>query len=381
MYDWKVNKDAPIRDTLAKQESHTLREFEKRTKESFTQLMEQGLNVALYWENPDVRTYVNVVPTSAITGEGLPDVLFLLLQLTQTRMVERLMFVETLQCSVLEVKVIEGLGTTVDVILVNGTLHEGDTIVIGGLQGPIVTPIRALLTPHPMREMRVKGQYIHHKEMRAAMGVKITAQGLEHAVAGTNLVVVGPDDDVEELKEEAQAEIKTILQRVDKSGVGVYVQASTLGSLEALLDFLSSPAVNIPVANIALGPVHKRDIVAASVMLERKRPEYATLLAFDVPVTKEAKELAEELNVRIFTADIIYHLFDQFTAFINKLKDDKRHAAALVAVFPCVLKIMPSCIFNKVRRGEGTGGFRKGGGLQDKTGWPISLSEIGRAHV
>jgi len=62
----------------------------------------------------------------------------------------------------LEVKVIEGLGTTIDVVLVNGLLKVGDTIVISGLNGPIVTNIRALLTPQPMKELRVKGDYVHH---------------------------------------------------------------------------------------------------------------------------------------------------------------------------------------------------------------------------
>lgn len=38
------------------------------------------------------------------------------------------------QCTVLEVKVIEGLGTTIDVVLVNGVLHEGDQIVVCGMQ-------------------------------------------------------------------------------------------------------------------------------------------------------------------------------------------------------------------------------------------------------
>jgi translation initiation factor 5B len=51
------------------------------------------------------------------------------------------------ECTVLEVKVIEGLGTTIDVVLVNGFLHVGDTIVVAGFNGPIVTNIRALLTP------------------------------------------------------------------------------------------------------------------------------------------------------------------------------------------------------------------------------------------
>merc|ERR1712023_375875 len=98
---------------------------------------------------------------------------------------------------------IEGLGTTVDVILINGTLREGDTVVLCGLGGPIVTSIRALLTPHPLRELRVKGSYLHHAEIQAAQGVKITGNNLEGTIAGTNMFVLGKEDDVEELKDAA----------------------------------------------------------------------------------------------------------------------------------------------------------------------------------
>lgn len=58
-----------------------------------------------------------------------------------------------------QVKAIPGLGTTVDVILVNGKLREGDTIVLAGVDGPVVTQIRSLLMPQPMRELRVKVSY------------------------------------------------------------------------------------------------------------------------------------------------------------------------------------------------------------------------------
>lgn len=172
-------------------------------------------------------------------------------------------------------------------------------------------------------------------------------QGLEHAIAGTQLHVVGPDDDLDVVKEEAMQDMKNVMSRVDKSGEGVCVQASTLGSLEALLEFLKSPAVKIPVSGINIGPVHKRDVMRASVMLERKKKEYATILAFDVKVTPEAKELAEEVGVRIFMADIIYHLFDQFTAYMKNVKEEKRKDVADEAVFPCVLSIKPQCVFNK----------------------------------
>lgn len=79
------------------------------------------------------------------------------------------------------------------------------------------------------------GQYLHHKAVKAAQGIKIAAQGLENAVAGTSLYVVGPDDDVEELKEEVMGDMQNIFEDVDKGGEGVYVSASTLGSLEVAL--------------------------------------------------------------------------------------------------------------------------------------------------
>ena len=90
LFDWKAQTDAPIQQTLNSQKDHVKREFEERLKQSVLNLNEQGLNVALYWQNPDKRKYVNVVPTSAITGEGLPDMLQLLVDLTQVRHVPSL---------------------------------------------------------------------------------------------------------------------------------------------------------------------------------------------------------------------------------------------------------------------------------------------------
>lgn len=99
-----------------------------------------------------------------------------------------------------QVKALPGLGTTIDVILVNGTLREGDTLVLSGIEGPIVTQIRALLTPQPLKELRVKNQYITHKELKAAQGVKIAAKDLEKALAGVPIMVAEKDDEVDYCK-------------------------------------------------------------------------------------------------------------------------------------------------------------------------------------
>ncbi|KAK7279842.1 hypothetical protein RJT34_24901 [Clitoria ternatea] len=346
LYGWKTCRNSPIVKAMKQQTKDVQNEFNMRLTQIITQFKEQGLNTELYYKNKEMGETFSIVPTSAISGEGIPDLLLLLVQWTQKTMVEKLTYSEEVQCTVLEVKVVEGHGTTIDVVLVNGVLHEGEQIVVCGMQGPIVTTIRALLTPHPMKELRVKGTYLHHKEIKAAMGIKITAQGLEHAIAGTGLYVVKPDDDLEDIKESAMEDMRSVMSRIDRTGEGVCVQASTLGSLEALLEFLKTPEVSIPVSGISIGPVHKKDVMKASVMLEKKR-EYAAILAFDVKVTPEARELADELGVKIFIADIIYHLFDQFKAYIDNIKEEKKREAADEAVFPCVLKILPNCIFNK----------------------------------
>ncbi|XP_020232103.1 eukaryotic translation initiation factor 5B [Cajanus cajan] len=346
LYGWKTCRNSPIVKAIKQQTKDVQNEFNMRLTQIITQFKEQGLNTELYYKNKEMGETFSIVPTSAISGEGIPDLLLLLVQWTQKTMVEKLTYSEEVQCTVLEVKVVEGHGTTIDVVLVNGVLHEGEQIVVCGMQGPIVTTIRALLTPHPMKELRVKGTYLHHKEIKAAMGIKITAQGLEHAIAGTGLYVVKPDDDLEDVKESAMEDMRSVMSRIDRTGEGVCVQASTLGSLEALLEFLKTPEVSIPVSGISIGPVHKKDVMKASVMLEKKR-EYAAILAFDVKVTPEARELADELGVKIFIADIIYHLFDQFKAYIDNIKEEKKREAADEAVFPSVMKILPNCIFNK----------------------------------
>jgi translation initiation factor 5B len=156
MYGWKATPMGGFRQTLAQQSASVKSEFEDRVKKTKLAFAEQGLNAEIFDENKNLSKNVSLVPTSAITGEGIPDMLMLLVKLTQERMNQNLMYISELECTILEVKIIEGLGTTIDVILSNGRMKEGDKIVLCGMDGPIVTNVRALLTPQPMRELRVK---------------------------------------------------------------------------------------------------------------------------------------------------------------------------------------------------------------------------------
>jgi translation initiation factor 5B len=342
LYDWEATPNGSFRQSLESQKPSVRAEFENRFTQIKVALAEQGLNSELYYENPNMAKYVSIVPTSAVTGEGVPDLLWLLLELTQKRMSKQLKYLTGVEATILEVKVIEGLGTTIDVILSNGVLHEGDRIVLCGMNGPIATNIRALLTPPPARELRIKSEYVHHKEVKAALGVKIAANDLEKAVAGSRLLIVKDGDDEDEMMDDVMEDLTDLLDSVDPTGKGVTVQASTLGSLEALLDFLKD--MKIPVMSIGLGPVYKRDVMKATTMLDKAK-EFAVMLCFDVKVDKEAEQYANEQGVKIFNADVIYHLFDEFTAYQEKLLEEKRKANAASAIFPCVLKTLE--IINK----------------------------------
>ena len=342
LYEWKMSPHTDVETVIKNQKKYVQDEFNERTSEIIVQFAEQGLNVKLFYENDDPKTWISLVPTSAHSGDGMGNLIALVVQLCQTMLAKRLSYSEHLQCTVLEVKAIQGLGTTVDVILTNGRLKYGDTIVLAGVEGPIVTHVKGLLMPQPLKELRVKNAYEKFNEIKAAQGVKILAKELDKALAGTSLLVAEHDDEVEVLMQEVQAEVDAALKNIKLQERGVFVQASTLGSLEALLEFLKQS--KIPYAGIGIGPVHKRDVMKASVMLEHDT-QWAVILAFDVKVEREAQELADSLQVQIFTADIIYHLFDAFMQHRESLKKQKQEEFRDKAVFPCKLSIVPNCVF------------------------------------
>eukprot|EP01138_Halocafeteria_seosinensis_P004716 gb/GECG01004822.1/.p1 GENE.gb/GECG01004822.1/~~gb/GECG01004822.1/.p1 ORF type:complete len:1051 (+),score=276.13 gb/GECG01004822.1/:1-3153(+) len=344
-YGWKSEQNQAFRTTLANQPQHTQEEFNRRAKDIMFEFQAEGLNAYLYYENTNFKNNVSIVPTSAMTGEGIPDLLMLMIKLTQQLMGKRMMYMDFPMGTVLEVNTFEGLGSTIDVVLVNGALNEGDNIVVCGMNGPIVAPVRALLTPAEGKEIRVKSDFARHSRVEAAKGVKIASHGhtLEKAIAGTQLFVLDSEDEEEQLKEEVMKDYEELMENMHRDSIGVFVQASTLGSLEALIHHLKTMDPPIPVAGVNLGTVHKKNVKEACAMLERK-PEYAVILAFDVKISAEARQYAEENGIKIFSADIIYHLTDEFTNHIEQVREEKQKSLSDLAVFPAACKIVK--IFN-----------------------------------
>lgn len=156
IFEWKSEPNAPSMNSLRKQSAPTTNEFNQRLNAIMDELRAVGVNPAPYYQNDDFRKHVSIVPISAVTGEGIADLLFLLIQLNQRFLKNNLERKPDFRCHVLEVRGAEGIGATVSVVLVEGTLKQRDVIVVAGIDGPIVARVRSLLLPEAMREIRVR---------------------------------------------------------------------------------------------------------------------------------------------------------------------------------------------------------------------------------
>lgn len=349
LFKWIPSPDQSSYKSLNNQEGFVRMQFDEKLLPVRSGLGALEVNAELYWKNEDPLEYTSIVPTSAITGEGIPDLLGYIAYYTQKFQHDQILKnLVDFKATVLEVKKIEGMGATIDIILVNGILEENDKIVMSGFNGPLATTIKALLTPHPMKEMRVKNEYLHHKRIEGAIGVKIMATGLEQALAGSSVYKYKTDEELEEYSNMLNEDIKKIKKKVKLSKEGVGVAASTLGSLEALLDFLK--ASKIPVSTVCIGDVSKNDLMRILTPFVHddnkcKKREYLTLLAFDVKLLPDAIKFAEDYNIKVITAKIIYHLFDGFKKHVDFIQDERKKEEGKKAVFPCVLKQVE--VFNK----------------------------------
>jgi len=158
---WNPNEGEPIQVTKEKQSDRASADLDEKLYEIIGELSDNGFSADMYWRVQNFQANVGVVPVSAETGEGVPDLLTVLMGLSQRYLKEEMSVdvggpgVGT----VLEVKEARGFGTTVDAVVYDGTIREDDTIVVGGLNGPIVTDVRALLKPKPLAEIRTEQEF------------------------------------------------------------------------------------------------------------------------------------------------------------------------------------------------------------------------------
>jgi translation initiation factor 5B len=311
---WNPQPDTPIQQSIEAQSDRAESDLNDRLYEIIGQMSDNDFSSDMYWRVQDFRNNIGVVPCSAMTGEGVPDLLAVMMGLSQRYMKEE-MSIDTSgpgAGTVLEVKEEQGFGTTIDVVLYDGTVREDDTIVVGGLNDPIVTDVRALLQPRPLAEIRTESRFENVEEVGAAAGIKIAAPDLDQAMAGAPVRVVR-DQDVDAVIGEVEAELAEI--EVETTDEGVVVKADTLGSLEAIADALDD--AEIPIVRAEVGDVAPRDIAVADTANE---PKHEAILAFNVDVLPDAERRAEETGVTVWEDDVIYQLVEEYEDHVAEIE-------------------------------------------------------------
>jgi len=294
----------------------------------------------------DFTKTIAIVPTSAKTGEGIPELLAVLVGLTRQYLQSRLKTTEgPAKGTVLEVREEPGLGITINVIVYDGILQKGDLIVVGAKEKPIVTTIRAVFLPKPLDEIRdPRDKFSSVDSVSAAAGVKIAAPNLENTLAGAPLYVVPSEDHLEEYVKQVSEEVEQI--KIDTDLDGVVLKTDALGSLEAIVESLKRSNVPIKVADV--GDVSRRDVTKAAIVKERE-PLYGVILAFNVKVLPDAEEEARNRNVPIFNQKIIYSLIDEYLQWLKQEDEARLEDEFSRLVKPAKVKFLPGYVFRKAK--------------------------------
>jgi len=338
---WKSHAWRMFPESFKNQSESAQRALEERIYKLVESLYSHGFSSERYDRIRDFTRNVSIVPISALTGEGVPDLLMIIVGLAQ-RFLENELKLHVggpAKGTILEVKEERGYGTTVDAIIYDGVIRVGDTIVLGGIKEPIVTKVRALLKPRPLREMRAESRFMNVQEAVAAAGIKIFAPDLERALAGSPLRVAS-EENLKEVIEEIKSAIGEV--RISTDEEGIIIKADTLGSLEALLGELKEN--EIPVRKADVGDITKSDVIEVATM---DNEFYRCVLGFNVRVTQEAKEMASQENVRIFTENVIYALVDDYVNWVEKLKSESERKKLEIIARPAKIMILPGFVFRR----------------------------------
>jgi translation initiation factor 5B len=278
-----------------------------------------------------------IVPISAKTGEGIPELLMVVTGLAQKYLEDNLEVHEGMgKGTVLEVSQEKGLGTTIDVIHYDGTINKDDKLVYGTAEGVKTTDIRALMCPRPLEEIRLDEKYERVEKVEPASGIKIAGKDLEGVISGAPIRTASEeelDTAIEEVEEELEsAEFNTQRQ-------GVVVKADSLGSLEAVMREIGD--INVQKAEV--GNVTKSDIIE----VENEDPEERAILAFNTQITDQARQIARDKGIKIFQSKVIYEIFENYTDWKEELKEKQKKEALNSIARPAKIRSIPDHVFNR----------------------------------
>ncbi|HKO40916.1 MAG TPA: translation initiation factor IF-2 [Nitrososphaeraceae archaeon] len=334
-----------ITDEIKKQDSNILSILDEKIYGVVGSLSRMGFNSEAFWRVKEFDKELAIVPISAVSGIGIPELMAVLVGLAQQYMKKRLeRRYDYVRGIVLEINEELGLGPSANMILLDGTIKQGDVIMVAKRDEIVVTKVKALLLPKPLDEMRdPRDKFRAVMEVISAAGLRIVSPDLEGVLAGSPLYVLRNKDEEKEIRRLIESEIKgTFINNTNS--LGVILRCDTIGSLEAIIDMLKKE--NIPIQSADIGHITRRDVLAAHAVKDKDR-YLGVILGFNVKVLDDAKKEAGEQEVQIFNEKIIYNLVRNYTDWV---KYQQEHADSIIfeEIPPiCKLQFLKGFVFRR----------------------------------
>lgn len=312
---WK-NTDTPyISQAIKQQDQFVQTTLDEKIYDVVTALSVLGYQSEAFFRVKDFAKEVSIVPVSARSGVGIPELLAVLVGLAQQFLQKRLDQEEkSTRGIILEVNDEVGLGPTANMILIDGHLKKEHNIIVAKRDSVVVTKLKAMLLPKPLDEMRdPRDKFKPINEVQAAAGIKIASPDLDGVLPGSTVYATDDATKADELKKSIESEMKAVFIKTETKGV--ILKCDTIGSLEALIEMLRRQQIPISMADI--GPVTRRDVMEAKAIKENNR-HLGVILSFNVKVTPEAETESENYHIRIFSDKVIYSLLDSYTQWVDE---------------------------------------------------------------
>jgi translation initiation factor 5B len=312
---WRRINSPYVTEQVKVQDSSVTTMLDERIYNVVGSLSKLGYNSEGFWRVKDFTKEVAIVPVSAAKNIGIPELLAVVVGLSQQFMAKRLERREgPARGIILEIKEEIGLGPSANLVLIDGILRVGNNIIVAKRDRAVVTRIKALLLPKPLDEMRdPRDKFKPVAEVVSAAGVKITSPDLEGVLAGSPLYVLENKEEETRLRPIVEDEIKNTIV-ADNDTQGVILLCDTIGSLEAIRDMLGK--AEIPIQKADIGHITRRDVLAASAVKEKNR-YLGVILGFNVKILEEANREAQERGVQVFSERVIYNLVRNYTDWVS----------------------------------------------------------------
>ena len=320
---WKNTETQFISQSIKEQNVEVQNFLDEKIYNVVTALSVLGYQSEAFYRIDDYKKEIAIVPVSAKTGVGIPELFAVLVGLTQQYLKEKLNQEEKSNRGIiLEVNDEVGLGPTANMILIDGQMRKEDSIIAAKRDSVIVTKPKALLLPKPLDEMRdPRDKFKPVEYIQAAAGVKIASPDLDGVLPGSTLYAVSDDAEIEHFKKIIEDEMQSVFINTETNGV--ILKCDAIGSLEAITEMLRRQ--QIPISKADIGSVTHRDVLEAMATKENDR-HLGVILAFNVKVLQDAETEADSNHIKVFTDKIIYSLIDTYTQWVDDDKADEENS-------------------------------------------------------